>query len=122
MNHQAQAQDRIVKYATDRATLEGICDVQPIRGSGPGGQHRNKVETGVRVTHPPSGLVVEATARRERTRNLDDAFERLAERLAALNFVPKVRRATRPTAGGRRRRLEAKRRLGDKKRSRRGEE
>ena len=35
--------------------------VRASRSSGPGGQHRNKVETGVRLTHRPSGTVVTLT-------------------------------------------------------------
>ncbi len=113
-------QRRPPPYATDRASLERVCEVQPTRGSGPGGQHRNKVETGIRLSHPPSGVVIVATSRRERTQNLEDAFERLATRLAQLNFVPKRRRATRPTAGSKRRRLAEKRHAGEKKQNRRG--
>lgn len=107
-------------YATDRAALERVCEVVPTRGSGPGGQHRNKVETGVRVTHGPSGLVVVATRHRSREQNLDDAYERLAQRLERLNFVPVPRRPTRPTAASKRRRLDEKRRRGAKKQGRQG--
>ena len=32
--------------------------------SGPGGQHRNRTESGVRLTHRPTGIVVLATERR----------------------------------------------------------
>jgi protein subunit release factor B len=80
------------------------------RGSGPGGQHRNKVETGVRLTHLPSGVTVTATERRSRARNRAAALERLARRLAQMNRKPKPRRPTRATRASRERRLEAKRR------------
>ena len=36
-------------HATDRKSLERICRVSYLRGGGPGGQHRNKTETGVRI-------------------------------------------------------------------------
>jgi protein subunit release factor B len=80
------------------------------RGSGPGGQHRNKVETGVRLTHLPSGVTVTATERRSRTRNREAALERLARRLAQMNRKPKPRRPTRATRASLERRLAAKRR------------
>jgi ribosome-associated protein len=108
----------MTKWATDREALEKLCEVEPTRGSGPGGQHRNKVETGVRVSHP-SGIVVLATKHRSQRQNLDEAYERLAEKLAALNFVPKARKPTKPTRGSTRRRLESKKRDAQKKQMRR---
>ena len=50
-----------------------------IRGSGPGGQHRNKTSTGVRMHHPASGVTVEATDDRSQERNKRAAFHRLVE-------------------------------------------
>jgi ribosome-associated protein len=45
---------------------------------------------------------------RSQTRNRELALQRLADRIAAALHVPKSRRATRPTKGSQRRRLEAK--------------
>jgi len=106
-------------YGTDREELERLSAVEPTRGSGPGGQRRNKVETGVRVTHPPSGVVIVATRRASRQANLEDAFERLARRLEALNRVPKRRRATKPSRAAKESRLESKKRQAEKKAARR---
>lgn len=47
-----------------------------IRGSGPGGQHRNKTSTGVRLTHRASGAIGEATDNRSQTVNRTEAFKR----------------------------------------------
>ena len=96
-------------YPTDRAALERDCDVEFFIASGPGGQHRNKVETGVRLVHVASGIMVTATERRSQHANREAAFERMEARLQDLQRVVPPRRATRPTAGSRLRRLEAKR-------------
>ena len=108
----------MTKWATDRETLEKLCEMEPTRGSGPGGQHRNKVETGIRLSHP-SGIVVLATNHRSQKQNLDEAYERLVEKLEKLNFVPKVRKATKPSKGAKRRRLESKKKDSLKQASRR---
>jgi protein subunit release factor B len=109
-------------YSTDRAELERLCTLEPTRGSGPGGQRRNKVETGVRLVHPPSGVAIVATRRASRLANVEDAFERLALRLEKLNHVPKRRRPTRPSKAAKEARLETKKRLSRKKSDRRYQE
>ena len=91
-------------------------------GGGPGGQHRNKTESGVRLVHRPTGVVVTATERRSQLQNRGAALERLRERLAALAHVPKTRRPTRPTRGSQERRLAAKKLAGRRKAQRRGED
>ena len=48
-----------------------------IRGSGPGGQHRNKTSTGVRLVHRASGAVGEATDSKSQAENRVAAFQRL---------------------------------------------
>ncbi len=96
-------------YPTDRAALERDCDLEFFIASGPGGQHRNKVETGVRLVHRPSGIMVTATERRSQHANREAAFERMEARLLALQRVVPPRRPTQPTTGSRMRRLETKR-------------
>jgi protein subunit release factor A len=88
------------------------------RGSGPGGQHRNTSETGVRITHLPTGLVVTATESRSRHQNLQKAMARLEEKLAARLHKKRPRIATRPGKGAIARRLDSKRKQSDKKRRR----
>ncbi|MFY2556554.1 peptide chain release factor-like protein [Corallococcus terminator] len=101
--------------ALDDEALLKTCEVDYFIASGPGGQHRNTTASGVRLTHEATELSVTATERRSQTQNKGVALDRLREGLRALTFVPKVRRATRPTAGAKRRRLEGKKRTSDKK-------
>ncbi len=105
-------------YPTDRAALERDCDIGYFIATGPGGQNRNKVETGVRLTHRPSGTVVTATERRSQRANREAAFERMAARLEAIQYVAPPRTPTRPTTASRERRLQAKRRASQVKRAR----
>ena len=97
-------------YPGDRASLERDCSLEFFIASGPGGQHRNKVETGVRLIHRPSGIMVTATERRSQYANREMAFERMAERLDAVQRPQVPRVPTRPSAGSRERRLQTKRR------------
>jgi ribosome-associated protein len=105
---------------------------------GPGGQHANtsntRAEVRLDVARSPSltesqrarlveGLGSEvrvvAADTRSQARNRELALSRLRERLADALRTPRARRATGPTAAGRRRRREAKRRRSDLKRQRR---
>ena len=97
-------------YPTDRASLERDSNLEFFIASGPGGQHRNKVETGVRLTHLPSGISVTATERRSQHANREVAYERMAMRLEEMQHISPPRKPTRPTAASRERRLESKRR------------
>src|SRR5213080_1878876 len=105
-------------YPTDRASLERDCDIDFFIASGPGGQHRNKVETGVRLTHRPTGITVTAVERRSQYANREAAFERMAARLQEAQRVLPPRKPTRPTTASRRRRLETKRHLSLRKKMR----
>lgn len=53
--------------------------VETMRSSGPGGQHVNKVESAVRITHLPSGISVAAREERSQTMNKKLALARLAK-------------------------------------------
>lgn len=105
-------------YSLDRSVLEREVEVEVFRASGPGGQHVNKTESALRLTHPPSGVVVIAQDSPSQYRNRETAFRRLAERLAKLNRVPKKRVPTRPTRASKERRIEAKKLAGRTKRTR----
>ena len=99
---------RLPPYAVDRETLEGEVRIDAFRASGPGGQHVNKTSSAIRITHLPSGVVVIAQDSSSQFRNKNIAFERLIEKLARLNHVPKKRFATKPTRASKERRIEAK--------------
>jgi hypothetical protein len=62
--------------------LHRSCDVKRTRRGGPGGQHRNKVETAVVVTHRPTGITGQAAERRSQDLNSQAAMHRLRVQLA----------------------------------------
>jgi len=95
------------------------CDVETYRASGPGGQHRNKTESAVRMTHRPTGIVRVATEHRSQLRNRTLALERIWRALEARRRKPKPRVATRPTKSAQERRLASKQRQAEVKRARR---
>jgi protein subunit release factor B len=106
------------QYPVTREALERDCTMEFFIASGPGGQHRNKVETGVRLVHQPTGIMVTATERRSQYANREAAFARMAERLIERQRIIVPRRATRPSAASRVRRLDAKRHMGSLKKMR----
>jgi protein subunit release factor B len=96
------------------------CEVSVFVGGGPGGQHRNKTESAVRLAHGPTGITVTATERRSQAQNRAVALQRLRERLAPLAVRPRPRRPTRPGRGAVERRIAEKKRQGERKASRKG--
>ena len=94
-------------------------EIVHVRGSGPGGQNRNKRMSGVRVRHIPTGLVAIATERRSQAQNLASALERIEERLERLFHRPTPRVPTRKTRASNERRREEKSRNSVRKKTRR---
>lgn len=114
-----------------------------VRASGPGGQNVNKVASKVILTfdyrkcplikpgvakrlaaahaskHDKEGrLTVVSQLSRNQSDNLSDARRKLTLFIQQALVIPKRRRATKPTRGSQRRRLESKRKQGDKKQAR----
>jgi ribosome-associated protein len=113
-------------------------ELRTSRSSGPGGQHANVTASRVEAVFDVEasttlseaqrtrlldrlGGVVTAVAQdaRGQARNRELALERLSEKIAAALRVSRQRRPTRPTRAARERRLEQKRRAGERKRNRR---
>ena len=75
--------------AANAEQLVSECDVRRLRRSGPGGQHRNKVETAISLHHLPTGVRAEASERRSQAQNRSVAVFRLR-----VNLALEVRRAS----------------------------
>ena len=132
--------DPIVVTADVRVPPSALT-VHATRASGPGGQNVNKVSTKIDLRVDLAGiegladdararlsrlvqnrldadgrLVVISQATRNQARNLEDARARVADLIRAALVVPRRRVKTRPSAGGKRRRLAGKKLRADVKR------
>jgi protein subunit release factor A len=101
----------------DEALLDE-CDMTLFMASGPGGQHRNRTMSAVRLKHRPSGLIVIGRRERSQHRNRAAALARLRGRLVELLTPRKPRRATRPSRRAKKRRVDDKKRRSGVKRLR----
>ena len=108
------------EYSGDKTDEEllGECDVDTFRSGGPGGQHQNVTDSGVRLRHRPSGIVVTCRQERSQHQNKKTCLRRLRLRLAALEAPTPPRVPTKPSATAVRRRLDEKARRAATKRSR----
>lgn len=68
--------------------------IEYYRGSGPGGQHRNKRDTACRITHIPTGLSATAQEHKSQKQNREAAFRRLADQLVPI--MKSLLRTSRP--------------------------
>ena len=95
------------------------CRVDVFRSGGKGGQHQNVTESGVRLTHLPTGTVVISRRLRSQHANKRQALSALRKKLAALDDHEKPRIPTRLPRRARERRLSSKQRQSSKKTLRR---
>lgn len=98
--------------------LEDEVEITVYQAGGPGGQHRNRTYSAVRVRHIPTGITVTCADTRSQIRNKRLALERLRRRLLERLRRRPPRVPTRKPAGVRKRELAAKRRRGRLKRLR----
>lgn len=92
--------------------------IEYFKSSGPGGQHKNKRFTAVKVTHLATGIFSVATEQRSQAQNKKVAFQRLKEKLERLTRKKKTRLPTAIPRRVKERILEKKRRRSQKKLSR----
>ncbi|MGO9762018.1 MAG: alternative ribosome rescue aminoacyl-tRNA hydrolase ArfB [Solirubrobacteraceae bacterium] len=129
---------RLLRVGSELAIPLAEITLRTSRSSGPGGQHANVTASRVEaifdvlasaalseeqrervLARVGPRLVAVAQDERSQARNRELALERLAERLERALAVPRSRRATRPSAAARTRRLEDKRRAAQRKQERR---
>lgn len=103
----------------DLDQLETEVEVSVYQASGPGGQHRNRTFSAVRMKHLPTGIVVTAADSRSQLRNRKIALERLQERLAEHFHEDPPRVPTKKGKAVRRRERDKRQRQADKKKLRR---
>lgn len=106
---------RMIPIPDSNADLLKQCEVHTFRASGKGGQHINKTETAVRITHRETKIVLMCQDERSQHRNKEIALDRLRKKLEAFNKRRKKRIPTRATRGSKERRIQAKKNQSTKK-------
>lgn len=114
----AQYDYHMIRVPESDEDLLRECEVDTFRSSGPGGQHVNKTESAVRLTHRPSGVVVTSQQERSQHRNKALCLQKLREKIEKLNYRPPKRVPTRKSRSAKNRTLEEKARRSKIKRLR----
>jgi protein subunit release factor B len=114
------------RRALTAAALREEVVITAYKSSGPGGQHKNKTESAIRLKHLPTGITVIARDSRSQIKNREVAWERLIEKLAQRQRKKKPRIPTKVSAAAKSKRLQAKaehaRKKADRAQGRRWEE
>lgn len=76
--------------AQNKITADGEYRIEKFHCGGRGGQNVNKVETGVRIIHIPTGLAAQSTEERSQFQNKQKAMEKLQKKLADLQKEQKA--------------------------------
>ena len=75
----------------DEKIKESDLKIESFHSGGPGGQNVNKVETGIRIIHLPTGITVTSTRERSQFMNKQDALKKLSAILKQTNSAGKDR-------------------------------
>jgi protein subunit release factor B len=90
------------------AALKDEVEITAFKSGGPGGQHKNKTESAVRIKHLPTGIIVVAAENRSQFKNREMAWERLIEKLVRRRQKRKPRIPTRPSKAAKEQRIQEK--------------
>ena len=91
------------------------CNVDTFRARGKGGQHLNKTESAVRLSHLPTGTVVTCQDERSQLQNKRKCLIQLRGKLESLNYRPPKRIPTRKPSAAKLKILETKKKQSIKK-------
>ena len=105
----------MITIPTSDEDLLKECRIDTFRASGKGGQHVNKTESAIRLSHMPTGIVITCQDERSQHRNKQIALDRLRQKLEVLNKRRKKRIPTKPTKTSAEKRILSKKKQSEKK-------